>query len=610
MFIRRCLWLIATVAIIMAGSFLSVPAYADSDGITGTITDAKTGQPVAGAWVEAYGASGGVSGGANTDDSGQYHLQWLAPGEYRIKVTATDYQDQWAFDKSDQASADPVTSPGTASLALKPIEYGSISGRFVTASGAGVAGAAVEVHDASGNSRGREITDADGAFRFTGLNAEDYKLSFDSNGNIQWAHGKLDQNEADPITVRSGLETTVTETALPTGDLEVTVLDSKSREPVPGARVATRGGPRSLFAETDARGKATFDGVLTGTYSFSISPPEGYLYGSIDDVVVQAGQATRVTTELVREATIVATVRDAKTAQPVAGACVSLFEQAATLPKTVTRKRGDKTATRERGNKTLDQECSDSDGKLRIPQLWPGKYRLFITPTDGVHGRQWVGSNGGTGDMEKAVWFTVASGEDIKTEVRLDGAGSIAGTVTDARTGKAVEDVCAWVLPAGPSGPAAWGKNCTASGGRYTIEGLGPYDWRVQYPDFSGRYAWQWSGGAPDRFAARPIRVQAGGTATADARLPESGKLSGKVIGSVVPNEYVSVVAVSARTGDIAAPFARITGDVDYALYGLATQWIKLGYSGGPADMTWYPKPLHVVAGEAINGPDLVIPKE
>ncbi|WP_143227222.1 hypothetical protein [Actinomadura mexicana] len=71
---------------------------------------------------------------------------------------------------------------------------------------------------------------------------------------------------------------------------------------------------------------------------------------------------------------------------------------------------------------------------------------------------------------------------------------------------------------------------------------------------------------------------------TADARLPESGKLSGKVIGSVVPNEYVSVVAVSARTGDIAAPFARIPGGADYALYGLATQWIKLGYSGGPAE--------------------------
>ncbi|GAA0567452.1 carboxypeptidase-like regulatory domain-containing protein [Actinomadura livida] len=601
MFFRRCLWSIAIIAIIMAGSFLSVPAHADTDGITGTITDAKTGQPVAGAWVAAYGAAGGVSGGTNTDDSGHYHLYWLAPGEYRIEVSGTDYHAQWAFDKSDQATADPVTSPGTASLALQPIEYGSISGRFVTASGAGVPGAAVEVHDASGNSQGREITDPDGAFRFTRLHAEDHKLSFDSNGNIQWAHGKLDQYEADPITVRPGLETTVTETALPTGDLEVTVLDSKSREPVPGAYVATRGGPRSLFAETDAKGKATFDGVLTGTYSFSISPPEGYLYGSIDDVVVQAGQATRVTTELVREATIVATVRDAKTAQPVAGACVTLFEQTATVHKRVTRKRG---------NKTVDRECSDGSGELRIPQLWPGKYKLFITPTDGVHGRQWVGLNGGTGDMEKAARFTVASGEVIETGVRLDGTGSIAGTVTDARTGKAVEDVCAWVLPAGPSGPEAWGRNCTDSGGRYTIDGLGPYDWRVQYPDFHGRYVWQWSGGAPDRFAARPISVPAGATVTADARLPETGKLGGKVIGSVVPNEYVSVIAVSSRTGDIAAPFARITGDVDYALYGLATQWIKLGYRGGPADTAWYPKPLHVVAGEAINGPDLVIPKE
>ncbi|MEU4447182.1 hypothetical protein AB0K14_37550 [Actinosynnema sp. NPDC050801] len=27
----------------------------------------------------------------------------------------------------------------------------------------------------------------------------------------------------------------------------------------------------------------------------------------------------------------------------------------------------------------------------------------------------------------------------------------------------------------------------------------GPYDWPVQFPDRSGRYAWQWSGNAADR---------------------------------------------------------------------------------------------------------------
>ncbi|MFI0405643.1 carboxypeptidase regulatory-like domain-containing protein [Actinomadura sp. 3N508] len=598
---RRCRWFIAAfIAVVLVGA-MTAPARADSTGIEGTITDAKTGDPVAGAWVEAFNSSGGNSGGANTDESGHYDLFWLRPGEYRIKVVATDYHDQWAFDRSEQASADPVASPGTASLRLKPVEYGSISGRFTTASGSGVAGAAVEVFDASGNQRDRQITDGDGAFRFPRLEPGDYRLSFDSNGNLQWAHGKPHQDQADPITVRPGEETTVTETAFPTGDIEVSVVDSRTRKPLAGATVATREGPRTLSGVTGAEGKVSFDDVLTGTYSFSIAPPEGYLYGTIDDVVVRADATASVTGRLMREALIVLTFRDSRTAEPVPGACVTLFgPQAATT----------KAAARKRGRGSLSEECSDASGTLRLPQLPPGRYRLFITPTDGVHGRQWVGANGGTGDMEKAAWFTLTSGRVVRSGVRMDAAGAITGTVTDARTGKPVEDVCAWVQPAGPSGPDVWERNCTGSGGRYTIDGLGPYDWRVQYPDFHGRYVWQWSGGAPDRFAARPVRVVAGRTATADARLPQTGKMTGKVIGAVVPNEYVTVVAVSARTGDIAAPWATVTGDAEYALYGLATQWIRLGYSGGPGDLIWYPRPLHVVAGETSNGPDLVVPKE
>jgi len=150
---------------------------------------------------------------------------------------------------------------------------------------------------------------------------------------------------------------------------------------------------------------------------------------------------------------------------------------------------------------------------------------------------------------------------------------------------------------------AAWrgepiNTSCTGADGRYTISGLGPYRWRVQFPDHTRTHAWAWSGDAADRFAATPVKVLPGTAATADATLRPAGKLAGRVIGATLPNPYITVLAVNARTGDHAAPLALVRGEAEYDLAGLATQNVRISFVAAVGGAThWHPRRVAVTAG-------------
>ncbi|WP_436497601.1 carboxypeptidase regulatory-like domain-containing protein [Actinokineospora sp. HUAS TT18] len=570
---------------------LATPASAQSTGIVGTITNAETGAPVGGAWVEAYDSSGYSTGGVNAEEDGTYDLYWLEPGEaYRLHVYAYDHIAQWAFGKDSLGTADPVTAPGTASIALAPVKYGTVVGGFKTSAGAPIANATVELHEGYQNFRRSAVTDAAGAFRMTRVVPGTYTLKFiQPSGLSQWAYGQVNFADASQITVGDG-ETAVWETALPTGNLDITVTDAKTSAPLAGACVSTRGGPQFVFACTGADGRAAFRTISVGTYSFSISPPAGYLYGGVDDVVVRADATTSAATTLTPEAKLEFTMRDAATAAPVAGACVVLVNEEG------------------RGVVHDHTNCADSQGVVRVGGYPAGRFRAFVKTTDGVHGAQWVGAHGGTGNVDKATWIEAVAGATASVPVRLDGAGAISGTVTAQADGRPVSDICATVTPA-----AAWRTQwftpaCTYTEGRYTISGLGPYDWRVQFPDYSGKYAWTWSGGAADRLEAAEIAVRVGETATVDAALPAAGRVTGKLIGATRPAPYITVLAVDPRTGDYASPNGFARADGTYEVSGIGTRKVKLLYIASMSGTPAYSDTIKVNAGQTVTV-DLPVPQ-
>ncbi|HUQ55888.1 carboxypeptidase-like regulatory domain-containing protein [Lentzea sp.] len=218
-----------------------------------------------------------------------------------------------------------------------------------------------------------------------------------------------------------------------------------------------------------------------------------------------------------------------------------------------------------------------------------------------MYGSQWVGTDGGTGDLELAAWHTLRFGETTQVTVKLDPAGTISGTVTDDATGAPVSEVCVTVTPAEPWYVNPYQPHCTSSEGKYTLSGLGPYAWRVQFPDASNRYAWEWSGDKSDRFAAQPVQVQPGGTTTADAQLSPPGKVTGRITGMTLPPQYVTIYSINALTDDWAGRAGTVTSDGQYTLPGLNTQSILIDFADTNQGLQRHPTSVAVTAGQTTN---------
>ncbi len=84
-------------------------ALQDGGTIEGTVTDAYTHAPVAGAIVGALSTSGAVEGEISTEANGHYTLTGLAAGAHVVEFAAARYVVQYFDDKPSPGSAEPVS---------------------------------------------------------------------------------------------------------------------------------------------------------------------------------------------------------------------------------------------------------------------------------------------------------------------------------------------------------------------------------------------------------------------------------------------------------------------------------------------------------------------
>ncbi len=149
--------------------------------ITGTVTDAGSGEPVPGAWAAAVNSNTGVFTAATTaDDSGRFSLA-VPAGSYKVEFLdrTGGHAGEWFDDKplGDFGGATPVvvTVAGTAMVNedLAPLT-GAIAGTVTeTASAIPVAGAwviALRAGDAA--LAGMGVADSTGSYRIGGLAAD------------------------------------------------------------------------------------------------------------------------------------------------------------------------------------------------------------------------------------------------------------------------------------------------------------------------------------------------------------------------------------------------------------------------------------------------------
>jgi hypothetical protein len=108
----------SAVSFASAAPALKISSHPATPGSTlsGTITD-PTGAVIPGATLTATNSNGALVGSATTDSRGQYRMEDLAPGSYRIKAQATGFETQsfaTEVTPSLQAVADATLRVGSA----------------------------------------------------------------------------------------------------------------------------------------------------------------------------------------------------------------------------------------------------------------------------------------------------------------------------------------------------------------------------------------------------------------------------------------------------------------------------------------------------------------
>jgi hypothetical protein len=250
--------------------------------------------------------------------------------------------------------------------------------------------------------------------------------------------------------------------------------------------------------------------------------------------------------------------------------------------------------------------CDDTTtGTVHIGPLPTTSVQLFAMSVDDlpgstsvpVYGAQWVGAHGGTGDQREAQRFGLTEGTVTTVPpIQLDHAGSISGVVGPGNNQVTNEY---YVQPFGlqPGLGFGWGLGAGIAvaalmGGPYTLTGLGPYAWPVE---FSGRagFADQWSGNAPDRYAATLVQVKAGQTSVLNATMVPGESVTGFYYVTPPTTDYQGwVYAVNSVTGDETG--FDLGGTNTFQIYGLNSEPVRLKYQLYATGDRWYDYPLTV----------------
>ncbi|WP_238013683.1 carboxypeptidase-like regulatory domain-containing protein [Dactylosporangium sp. AC04546] len=532
---------------------------AGADGTTGTISGRlqnRDGSPTW-AYLTVFTTVGqNYAGSAYVPAAGTFSVD-VPAGSYKLVFNVRGRFEQWSGGATSFAAAVPVevVAGQVTEVTETVLPTGSIAGRVTRADGSSAAGVPVYAG-------GSATTDGSGAYRIDDLLVGEYTVSFlGPHGVSQYAHGTLDPAAAERFAVLDGQVTTVDETLLPTGSVRIVAHDATTGEPLAGfcAWAPNVGG---CAAGTEL----VVDDIFAAQYQFTVYLDDRLHLPGRGTVTVTGGQTAALDVAVRRGATITATMVERAGGTATDG-CVTV----ATV----------------NGLYGLDTRgfCSDATpgptpGSVVIGPLEPGTYQLLADPRDPALGLQWVGAAGGTGDRAKARRITVASGDRITAPaIRFDAGTTIHGRVTDAATGAPLTACVSVVALAHDYVPT---DSCPAHSepdGTYSIPGVGPYAWPVEFVRYG--YQWRWSGDAVNRRTATPV------TAVADAQLRTGGgTLTGTVTDASGHPVRASVVAVDALTGEAVAVGAG-PDPAGYTITKIPPQRIKVYYSTTDGRTGW-----------------------
>lgn len=289
-------WLVIVGVLLVA-----TPAAAQNGTVTGTVTSADTGAPIAGVSLNVVLMNGSFVAGAFTNASGVYSIS-VPPGALYYVTTdsgsagylAEAFPDVHCLsgfcNSTDLREADPFSMVAGGTVTgrdLSLVRGGTISGTVSNASGTGVQSVSVSAVVRFGTTTYTRSTstNASGAFSIAGLYPGTYVLMTTSNNaglrneifeNVPCVGSCTSTNAlamGTPIPVELGVTVSGRNFTLETGGtLSGTVMNTGTGQPLANVTVFayTKVGDSAMFVSsgsTNASGEYTIRGLAAGSYA-------------------------------------------------------------------------------------------------------------------------------------------------------------------------------------------------------------------------------------------------------------------------------------------------------------------------------------------------------
>ncbi|MEW2430036.1 carboxypeptidase regulatory-like domain-containing protein [Micromonospora sp. NPDC047644] len=513
---RRALLAGAVVAaLVLPGA---TPAQAAATGaVSGRLTT-SAGAPAAEVLVQIYPADDYESVGyTNTDADGNYTVDGLPAGSYRVGYFPWLRPEQYYHQKSQMSDAESVTvaAGATTTVDEQLFDTGTINGRLVDAYGRPAPSVSISANEIDTYGWAGALTDEDGRFTINALPGR-YRVSFnpiEGSYQTQYVPGKLDEDGASVFEVKADAATEVNETVLPVGSLTGR-FTTASGAPLADAEVSitTANSYGGAWTQTDPNGEFSVE-VLQGPYKVGVSTGDRQQYyrgkltpEAADVVQVRGGQQTTITDSLLGTGSITVNAVDSITGAPVANFCAQ-------------------------------SACSNGTGTVTVSDLPQGQHDIFLYAPDGHYfSRQLDG-------------VRVRADRTTTLTVKLRPGAVISTTIVDRQSGAPLSDVC---LDAFLPKQATLRDNvgeCSDRNGRVQVGPLAAGSYKLFATPQSRSYGRQWvgaEGGTGDERQAVTVVATVGQVATGpQVKVDRAGKVTGAVTdgaGKPLANIDVSVL--------------------------------------------------------------------
>lgn len=603
----------------------------EAGGVAGRVTAQASGEPLPnitvtltqiGEWGPAFHEV------ISTDENGGYSFPGLDAGAYRVEFRDNNrnYIGQFYDQQTDWYSATPIDVP--SGVAVTGIDAALIEGSTLSGTVTDTAGAPLTTVNVSVERRAGDcwqwitstLVNENGQYTLHGLPAGEYHVQFWDGSGLhinEYYDDQLSSWDATPVTVGEAAHVTGIDAALAPASTISGQVTAADGAPLPNISVTVYRQQDAWWqwqesSTTDDQGRYTISRLPGGSYQLQFNDWQNeYLSEFYDDatdsqcaaiLVLPAGGAlTGIDAALAKGGTIAGQLTGPDGQTPAAGISVDAHIFTNHYWQWVT------------------SGSSDANGEFVVMGLRANTYRLQFRDYSNTYLTQ-VYEQGDT--LEAGTDIVVADGEDVTgIDASLRVGGRISGTVIAAGDLTPLANIAVIVNRRDGMGWSYQAQGNTDEQGGYTISGLPPGSYGIQFVDYHNVFMREYYDDAQTMEDGVMLNLAAGEWITGiDAALGQGRRLSGRVTAATTQSPLADInVFVSRWNGSWWDSWGSVStdGNGEYSLGGLVPgsyrvefhDWHQT-YLAEYYNQAWFPEQaaiLQITADEDLTGIDAAL---